>query len=358
MAGFIDVEWAPKHYKRILGEEEEFIEPGAGTYSISKSIHYGSFLAFEGIRFFVKEEGKEKRISFLNLDHNLNRFRDSMGFYLSRPQDRLVPSLKELRAMIKSYFTRPAMSRFLDKMAAGQRYGYLRPYTLDDALSIGVNFPSKPSIRMIAASFSGYLGEPFTGVLIPDIIRAVGVNGTGHLKLGINYPLGLRAIRKAREYDPEAKTALLLDDQYWKPAKERAITEWDSSCCLFGMKDGSVISIPESPLILPSVTIKGLLAIFKDMGLRYKVRDITYAELIDMNSQGELALVASVGTAGVLNRCDKLTMVKDGKIIGCHEADKKADVYHILAEGKGKYLSLYKGDVEPPEGIERTVMAV
>ena len=41
--------------------------------------------------------------------------------------------------------------------------------------------------------------EGVTGVVGPNLVRAVGLNGTGWLKLGINYLISLKALEAARK---------------------------------------------------------------------------------------------------------------------------------------------------------------
>ena len=166
-------------------------------------------------------------------------------------------------------------------MAALDAQGYLRPFTVDEEHSMGVTFPNQPAVRALACRYDRYLGEPFCGVVIPHLVRAMGVNGTGCLKLGINYLISVKAIDEAKKIVPEAAAALFLDDNPRGRLEDRAVTEWDSSCCLFGLRDGSVVKIPESNLILPSVTIQGMVAVLKELGVPVHERHVTYGELLE-----------------------------------------------------------------------------
>jgi branched-chain amino acid aminotransferase len=148
--------------------------------------------------------------------------------------------------------------------------GYLRPFTVDESQSIGVTFPENPSIRMVTCTYDRYMGEPFSGVVVPNLVRAVGANGTGNLKLGVNYLLSVKAVDEARSILPEASSALFLDDRLDLPLRDRRVTEWDSSCCLIALTSGTVVKIPESPLILPSVTIQGICAILREAGSTWR----------------------------------------------------------------------------------------
>jgi branched-subunit amino acid aminotransferase/4-amino-4-deoxychorismate lyase len=290
-------------------------------------------------------------VIFLNWNMNLERFHRGIAFCLAERQQDLVPSPEEMENIfIHQYFRNPAMLEFLEEMSDLGAQGYLRPFTVDEEQSIGVTFATQPSIRAVACRYDRYLGEPFSGVVVPNLVRAVAANKTGCLKLGINYLMSVKAIDEARKILPDAASALFLDDRVDKKLLNRAVTEWDSSCCLFAFRDGSVVKIPESPLILPSVTIQGLVAIMKEMGTPVQERDITYGELIQRTESDELVCVSSVGTAGIMNRCDKLLLVDDkGNVLLTHRPDKGHELYKSLEKAKTYYWNIYQEKAKLPD---------
>jgi len=245
------------------------------------------------------------------------------------------------------------MLDFFEEMAQLKAQGYLRPFTVDEEQSIGVTFPGNPSIRAVASRYDRYLGEPFSGVVVPHIIRACSVNGTGCLKLGSNYIMSVKAIDEARKILPEAGSALFLDDRPHDPIESRKITEWDSSCCLFALRDGTVIKIPESNLILPSVTIQGICAILKQMGVAVVERDMTYGELLERSQKKEVIAICSIGTAGIVNRAQRLLLVNnDRKIIAEQQADSSHELYKKLGEARTYYWNIYQEKVAAPDGLK------
>ncbi len=356
MAKFENVKWAPGQMRYFLYDKSfEMFEPEAKTYAATRSAYYASFLCFEGIRYFCRKNDQGKlELIFANWDQNLERFRRSMAFNLSREQQNIVPSKEELEDLfIRKYFSHPVIKPYLEEMAAKGVQGYLRPFTLDEEHSMGVTFPAFPAIRAVTCMYDQYLGEPFVGVIIPHLVRAMGINGTGCMKLGINYLISIKAIDEAKALVPEAASALFLDDRPYLPIEQREITEWDSSCCLFAMSDGTVIKIPESNLILPSVTIKGMVVILKSMGLKVEERPFLYGELLERVRKNELIAVASVGTAGILNRCHKLVLVNgDLKIIGEHLPNKTHPMYQKLKEIRDYYWDVYLGKAEALPGLK------
>jgi len=325
MAGFEGIQWANKQMLYLLNNKAfSTQEAAAKVYAVSRSIHYGLFLAFEGIRFFCKKsQGGRLELIFLNLRKNLDRFQRSISFNLNTDQQALVPSSDELEDIFLQFFREPDIRKFCSDMAETGAQGYLRPFTVDEKQSIGVTFPENPSIRAVVCSYDRYLGEPFSGVVVPNMVRASGVNGTGCLKLGINYLVSVKAVDAAKKILPGAASALFLDDRPYDPIQNRKITEWDSSCCLFALRNGTVVKIPESPLILPSVTIGGICAILKQMNTPVEERNVTYGELMEWTKSNELITVCSIGTAGILNRAQKLVLVDEQEnVIATHQADQ------------------------------------
>lgn len=354
MAQFEGIQWATKQMQCFLGEKRVNILVGdAKVFAVSRSIHYGLFLAFEGIRFFCrKNENGRLEVVFLNWDKNLERFRRGIAFNLAQNQQALVPTADELVKMFLSYFRAPEMVQFLTEMAETRAQGYLRPFTIDEDQSIGVTFPALPAIRAVVCRYAQYLGEPFSGVVIPQMVRAVGANGTGCLKLGINYLMSVKAVDAAKNVLPGAASALFLDDNPFEELKERKITEWDSSCCLIALSDHTVIKIPESNLILPSVTIQGIVALLRESGVKVIERDFTYGELIERARSNQIVTVGSVGTAGILNRCDKLVLIdNDQKILAEHVSNKSHALFRTLGELKSRYWNLYQGQEPVPSGL-------
>ena len=355
MAKFEGVKWAPRQMRYLLpGKQFALLEADARVFAVSRSTFYATFLCFEGVRFFCRKGVAGKlEVNFLNWHKNLERLRRGMAFNLGKAQTDLIPSVEELESIIiHQYFKDPAIRTFLGEMAEKGLQGYLRPFTVDEEQSMGVTFPGQPAVRAIFCSYDNYLGEPYTGVVIPHLVRAVGLNKTGCLKLGVNYLASLKALEAAKDVDPKAAAALFLDDQTHLPLAERRVTEWDSSCCLFGLRDGTVVKIPESELILPSVTIQGMVAILRDMGVKVEERHVTYGELVARVKSRELVVAASIGTAGIMSRCQKLLCVDEKNAVAAtHVPDTGHPLYTKLAEARTYYWDIYREKVKLPAGL-------
>lgn len=355
MAKFEGVKWAPRQMRYLLSEKRfEMVDADAKVFAVSRSVHYGLFLAFEGIRFYCKKNPRgQTEVIFLNWHKNLERFQRGISFNLSCDQQELVPGIEEMEHLfIRLYFSDSAMKEFFEEMAGLDAQGYLRPFTVDEEQSIGVTFPAQPAIRAMVCRYDRYLGEPFCGVVVPHLVRAVGINKTGCLKLGINYLMSVKAVDEAKKLCPEAASALFLDDHTEVPLEDRQVSEWDSSCCLFGLRNGTVIKIPESNLILPSVTIQGMVVILKEMGVAVEERPVLYGELLDKVKSGELVVACSVGTAGILNRCHKLVLVDEkGQIAATHFPETEHPLFQKLGQARDWYWKIYKEKATLPHGL-------
>ena len=247
MAGFEGTQWAAKQMRFLLKDNSfDIMDQDARVFAVSRSIHYGLFLAFEGIRFFCKKNDSGKtQVNFLNFHKNLERLQRSISFNLSAAQQDIVPSMKQMEEIFIRFFNEPDMASFLTKMAEEGAQGYLRPFTFDEAQSIGVTFPENPSIRAVVCRYDRYLGEPFTGVVVPNMVRAVGVNGTGCLKLGINYLMSVKAVDAAKQISPGAGSALFLDDRPYDSLESRKVTELkDNNLPNLSAFKGIVMSTP------------------------------------------------------------------------------------------------------------------
>src|SRR3989339_193780 len=354
MAGFEGIQWAQHQLRFLLGAEKpELVSLDDRVPAVSKSLHYALCLAFEGIRFCCRREGRGLAVTMVNWHCNLERFRAGIAFNLSATQQHLVPTVCVLEELLSGFLASPELRPFLTELADKGAQGYLRPFTVDEDRSIGVHFPGLPSIRAVVCRYDSYLGEPFRGVVVPSLVRAVACNGTGCLKLGVNYLISIKAVEAARRVDPEARSALFLDDQPQLPVADRLLTEWDSSCCLVASTDGTVLRIPDNPLILPSVTIRGLVALLRDQDISVREEPLCYGELQDLVARRALVAICSVGTAGILNRCASLTLVDaEGRTIARHQPLIDHPLYATLGNLKEQYWSVYRGRRAAPVGME------
>ena len=100
MAKFIGVQWAPKQFQYLFREGvPQVVEADSKAYAVSRSIHYGICLVFEGIRFYCANTPAGLEVRFLNLSQNLSRFLRGITYSVSSKDHSLLPSESEMRAL-------------------------------------------------------------------------------------------------------------------------------------------------------------------------------------------------------------------------------------------------------------------
>ena len=108
MAGFEGIKWASTQMRYFLKDKTFDILAGdAPVSAVSRSLHYGLCLAFEGIRFFCrKNSGGRLEVVLVNWHSNLERFRRGMSFNLSAAQQDLVPDVEDLEQLFPDGYHR------------------------------------------------------------------------------------------------------------------------------------------------------------------------------------------------------------------------------------------------------------
>jgi hypothetical protein len=95
-----------------------------------------------------------------------------------------------------------------------------------------------------------------------------------------------------------------------------------------------------------------MVAILRDMGVKVEERPVTYGELVGRVRANELVVAASIGTAGIMNRCQKLLCVDEkNAVTATHLVDTGHPLYAKLAEAKTYYWDIYREKVKLPAGM-------
>jgi hypothetical protein len=88
------------------------------------------------------------------------------------------------------------------------------------------------------------------------------------------------------------------------------------------------------------------------MGVNVVERDMTYGELLDRSKMNEVVAICSIGTAGILNRAQKLLLVDNaGKIIAKQHADESHPLFKKLGDARTYYWDIYQEKVAVPVGL-------
>jgi hypothetical protein len=88
------------------------------------------------------------------------------------------------------------------------------------------------------------------------------------------------------------------------------------------------------------------------MGTKVEERHVAYSELLRLVRANELVVAASIGTAGIMNRCQKLLLVDERNAVAAtHVPDRDHPLYGRLAEAKAHYWDIYREKVKLPAGM-------
>lgn len=173
---------------------------------------------------------------------------------------------------------------------------YIRPLLIGVGENMGLKPAKSYEFRVMVSPVGPYYksgGLALISLAVSDIDRAA-PHGTGDVKAGANYPVGLYATRKAKELG--ANEALYLD-----AAEHRYLEEAGSANIIIAQADNKLIT-PKSDAILPSVTRRSIMTIAEqELGMQIEERAIDLRAEID-----SFVEVAACGTAAVLSPVGKI----------------------------------------------------
>ena len=169
---------------------------------------------------------------------------------------------------------------------------YIRPLLIGVGDNLGLRPATRYIFRVFCSPVGPYFKDGMKGLrLLVSSFDRVAPRGTGAFKVGGNYAPGLLATQMAKDagYDE----ALYLD-----PLGGRNLDE-AGSANVFGIRpgadDGLVLVTPDSPSILPSVTMDSLLRLAREeLGLTVERRRVPITELSQWREMG------CTGTAAVI----------------------------------------------------------
>jgi len=173
---------------------------------------------------------------------------------------------------------------------------YIRPLLIGVGENMGLKPAKRYEFRVMVSPVGPYYksgGLALISLAVSDIDRAA-PHGTGDVKAGANYPVGLYATRKAKELG--ANEALYLD-----AAEHRYLEEAGSANIIIAQADNKLIT-PKSDAILPSITRRSIMTIAEqELGMHVEERAIDLRAEIDSFLE-----VGACGTAAVLSPVGKI----------------------------------------------------
>ena len=245
---------------------------------------------FEGMKAYTTEDG---RIVVFRPDLNAERMENSakrleMPVF---PKDRFVDAIVKLVE---------ANADYVPPYGSGATL-YIRPYMFGTNAVIGVKPANEYQFRVFVTPVGPYFKggvKPIT-IRVSDFDRAA-PRGTGHIKAGLNYAMGLHAIMDAHRQGFD-------ENMYLDPATRTKVEETGGANFLFVTKDNKVVT-PKSDSILPSITRRSLVYVAKEyLGLEVEEREVYFDEVKDFAECG------LCGTAAVISPVGKI--VDHGKEI-------------------------------------------
>lgn len=261
------------------------------------ALHYGQ-QCFEGLKAFGGPQGQA--LLFRPEKNAARMERSAARLLMPAPPPELF--LQGVRACVD------ACRELLPPHGSGASM-YVRPLLIGLGDNLGVRPAPRYLFRVFCSPVGPYFKGGLTGIkLVTTPEDRVAPRGTGSFKVGGNYAAQMLLTKQAKErgYDE----VLYLD-----PLQHRTLEE-AGSANVFGVLPGAdgrpaTLVTPESPSILPSITLESLLVLAREeLGLTVERRRITIDEvpaLVEMGCAGTAAVITPVAQVTHGERETKLT---------------------------------------------------
>jgi branched-chain amino acid aminotransferase len=248
------------------------------------ALHYAQ-QCFEGLK---AQTAKDGRILLFRPKLNAQR----MAITAERLSMPIVPDELFLKGVMEAV---RANQSWIPPYGSGASL-YIRPLLIGVGENMGLKPAKSYEFRVMVSPVGPYYksgGLALISLAVSDFDRAA-PHGTGDVKAGANYPVGLYATKKAKELG--ANEALYLDS-----AEHRYLEEAGSANIIIAQADNKLIT-PKSDAILPSITRRSIMAIAEqDLGMKIEERAIDLRAEVD-----SFVEVAACGTAAVLSPVGKI----------------------------------------------------
>ena len=268
------------HDGRVVPHAPFLIEPGSCV------LHYAQMM-FEGMKAYRCPDGS---VQLFRPDMNAAR--------MVRTGERMC--IPELPADLFMAALRAVIKEDLDWIPSAPGTSlYIRPFIFGDEVSFSV-LPAKHYKFMIILSPTGSYYEANDGglkttrIFVEDEYIRAAPGGTGFAKVGGNYGGGMRASKKAMEYN--------CKDVLWLDAREhKYVEEIGTSNAFFRINDEIITAPLDSGTILPGITRDSVIQLLTKWGIQVSQRKLSIDELFAASESGALQEVFSSGTAAVIS---------------------------------------------------------
>ena len=298
------------------------ISESAGVLQYAQTI-------FEGLKAYTTKNGD---IVTFRTDLNAKRFVDT-AIRMEMP---VVPEEKFLEAVDQVV---KANLEYVPPYGSGASL-YVRPFMFGSGAVIGVKPADEYQFRVYTTPVGPYFkgGVKPLSLCVSEFDRAA-PRGTGHIKAGLNYAMGIHATMTAQRRG-------FTDNVFLDAATRTKVEETSGANFIFVTKDNKVIT-PTSATILPSITRRSLLYVAKEyLGLETEEREVDLEELEDFMECGLCGTAAVISPVGRIVHDDKEVLFPSGmKEMG--PITKK--LYDTL-------LGIQIAEIEAPKGWIRTIV--
>ena len=270
------------HDARIVPFQNITLSPAACVF------HYGAEV-FEGLKAYRRKDGK---VQLFRPWDNMERMKNSairLGLPVVPPED----ALEAVKALVK------VDERFVPSEPGTSLY--IRPFLFGTDPKLGLHGVHEAMFVVILSPVGSYFEngmEPVKIVVETEDVRAVR-GGTGEAKCGGNYGASNRAGERA--------FANGYSQVLWLDGVEHKYVEEGGGMNVVFKIDGKIITPMLTGSILPGVTRRSCIQLFKDWGMPVEERLISVDELFEAAASGKLEEAMCVGTAAVICPIGELT---------------------------------------------------
>jgi len=283
---------------------------------------------FEGLKAYQTANG---HIVTFRADLNAIRFQES-AIRLGMPPVSIEMFLEGVEEAVK------ANLKYVPPYGSGAAL-YIRPFMFGESPLILIVPATEYQFRVYTTPVGPYFkgGVRPISLWVADFDRAA-PRGTGHVKAGLNYAMGMYPTAIARQKG-------FADNIYLDATTRTKVEETSGANFLFVTKDKKVIT-PSSPTILPSVTRRSLQYVAKEyLGLEIEEREVYFDELKDFAECGVC------GTAAIIAPVGRIVSAKEEVLFptGMEEMGQVTkQLYDTL-------VGIQYGEIEAPEGWIRKI---
>ncbi len=287
--------------------------------------HYAQAI-FEGTKAYKNKDGEIRlfrpRENFLRLNNS--------GERLCIPPidvDFVIDALKQLVIIDKEWIPSDEGTAL-----------YIRPSIIATDNMLGVHASHNYIFFIILSPVGAYYAhglEPVGLYVEEEYVRA-SKGGTGHHKVAGNYAASLKAGEKA--------VKMGYDQVMWLDAKEHKYVEEVGSMNIFFVLDGKVVTPMLGGSILPGITRKSVIELFKSKGVCVEERLVPIKEVIDGIKNGKCTEIFGSGTAAVISPVGKVCYGGKEYVVGGGKMGK------LSALAYGELTGIQTGKLPDPFG--------